>query len=498
MFFLFIFIFQICFFQTVISMEEYLIEQVPYKEHQKFLQNQRDMQRIRKNWSNINKRFNVLPVKYKFSYKHISFFGNITLGSLCFASVLFLKEKYSFSKNIFFVCSLGFLFLPFLISKGQAKKFHYSLTYENMLNNFEKLRAEVFIEKFFSLIDKKTIFIDYYNNFFKKTDFYTYEYDDIRKYKVLMNFFLAKDESEKKNIIKEHFEYLIKIDLDKGRDRESIFFPKNLNKFVILEFSDEQFLQIIDTYYKDRIDEIVDLFNKVYCDRRIENILSRINENILLKILLNQKLSKNIYTYIMENFRFEIVAEINKKQGEISRINEEVEFLNHFEIYENEKREIENTQKQEEQKRRIFFFNGVNLERIFLNNINNPIAFSKLIYNNFFYDYKEIVDFLKHYSKENSSIDKIAEMLSILFNYNSGLSQTNFHKDSKEVFFKIITSLDLLEDKVKKIISSELFTVLEKDFESVLSLKFCYGQTEAVKRYHELLTMLENKNKIVF
>lgn len=198
MFFLFIFIFQICFFQTVISMEEYLIEQVPYKEHQKFLQNQRDMQRIRKNWSNINKRFNVLPVKYKFSYKHISFFGNITLGSLCFASVLFLKEKYSFSKNIFFVCSLGFLFLPFLISKGQAKKFHYSLTYENMLNNFEKLRAEGFIEKVFSLIDKKTIFIDYYINFFKKTDFYTYEYDDIRKYKILMNFFLAKDDLAKK------------------------------------------------------------------------------------------------------------------------------------------------------------------------------------------------------------------------------------------------------------------------------------------------------------
>ena len=290
------------------------------------------------------------------------------------------------------------------------------------------------------------------------------------------------------------------IDQDKKIDTESIFFPKNLNKFVILEFSDEQFLQIIDKYYKDKIDEIVDIFNEVYWEKqkKVENILSRINENILLKILLNQKLSKNIYTYIMENFRFEIVAEINKKQGEISRIKEEVEFLNHFEIYENEKREIENTQKQEEQKRRTLFLNGGNLERIFLNNINNPIAFSKLIYNNFFYDYKEIVDFLKHYSKENSSIDKIAEMLSILFNYNRRLSQTNFHKDSKEVFFKIITSLDLLEDKVKKIISSKLFTVLEKDFESVLSLKFCYGQTEAVKRYHELLTMLENKNKIVF
>lgn len=503
MFFLFIFIFQICFFQTVISMEEYLIEQVLSKEDRKFLQNQRDMQEIRKNWSNINKRFNVLPVKYKFSYKHLVLLNNFNLGMCCgVVPFTFLQYKYSIfkdNKKVLFL-DVFFLFLPFFISKGQAKKIHYSFTYENMLNNFEKLRAEVFIEKFFSLIDKKTIFIDYYNNFFKKTDFYTYEYDDIRKYKVLMNFFLAKDESEKKNIIKEHFEYLIKIDLDKGRDRESIFFPKNLNEFFILEFSDEQFLQIIDTYYKDRIDEIVDLFNKVYCDRRIENILSRINENILLKILLNQKLSKNIYTYIMENFRFEIVAEINKKQGEISRINEEVEFLNHFEIYENEKREIENTQKQEEQKRRICFFNGVNLERIFLNNINNPIAFSKLIYNNFFYDYKEIVDFLKRYSNENSSIDKIAEMLSILFNYNSRLSQTNFHKDSKEVFFKIITSLDLLEDKVKKIISSKLFTVLEKDFESVLSLKFCYGQTEAVKRYHELLTMLENKNKnkIVF
>lgn len=96
MFFLFIFIFQICFFQTVISMEEYLIEQVPYKEHQKFLQNQRDMQRIRKNWSNINKRFNVLPVKYKFSYKHISFFWEYYSWIVMFCFCSFSKREIFF------------------------------------------------------------------------------------------------------------------------------------------------------------------------------------------------------------------------------------------------------------------------------------------------------------------------------------------------------------------------------------------------------------------
>ncbi len=196
----------------------------------------------------------------------------------------------------------------------------------------------------------------------------------------------------------------------------------------------------------------------------------------------------------MENFRFEIVAEINKKQGEVSRIEEEVEFLNCFKNYENEKREIENTQKQEEQKRRTLFLNGLNLETILRKNINNPIALSRLIYNNFYYDYSPIVSFFNNC--DDSHLDNIAKILSYLF------YEENFKIHSggnpKEIFFKIITSTDFSKDAANKVISSKLFRVLEKDFESVLSLKFCYGQTEAVKRYHELLTMLENKNRIVF
>lgn len=410
--------------------------------------------------------------------------------------MLFLNKEYSLSGNYKNIFSFCFLFLPFFISARQAKKIHYSFTYENMLNNFEKLRAEVFTKNFFSLIDRKTIFIDYYMNFFNKTNTFPFKQDNnITKYKVLMNFFLAENESDKKEIIKKYSQYLIMIDQDRTRDGESIFFPKNLNEFLILEFSDEQCLKIIDMYYRDKIDGIVDVFNLGYLkkQKQIENILSHMNEDILLKIVLNQKLSKKIYTYIMENFRFQIVSEINKKQGEVSRI-EEVEFLKHFEIYENEKREIENTQKEEEQKKRALFLEGLNLERFFSPNIYNPIALTRLIYNNFYYDYLPIVSFFKNC--RDSCLDNIAEILSYLFH------EKNFkihpERKPKEIFFKIITSPDLLEDKVKKIIFSKLFEVSENDFEDVLTLKFCYGKKEEIKRYYELLSILEKKNTISF
>lgn len=364
-----------------------------------------------------------------------------------------------------------------------------------MLNNFEKLKVKVFSKNIFSKIDKRKIFIDYYKSFLNKTDTFPFqEENDINKYKVLIKFFLAKNGSVEKEIIKKYFQYVMMIDQDRVTNTESIFFPKNLNKFLILEFSDEECLKIIDIYYKDKIDLLVDVFNEVYLENKnkIKNILSKINEDILLKIVLNEKLSQKIYTYIMENFRFEIIHEINKKYGEVSRIEEEVEFSDDFEMYENNKREIENAQKQEEQKVRAFLFNKLDMKTIFEQNINNHIVFSKLMYNDFFYDYPPIVNFFKDCKED----DEMARILSFLFYYDRR-SISHKNKDSRELFFKIITSPDL-EDKVNKIISSRSFTVLEKDFESVLTLKFCYGKTEAVKQYHGLLSELENKNKILF
>lgn len=500
MFIILLFIFQICFFETLISGDDELFEKSLEKNkcERIFLDNQNKIKEIRVSRPDLNKKYNTLAIKYKFNYQYLSYFSSIGFGLLFFSPFFFLIKKDNISsnyKNIFSICFLSSLFLPLVISVREAKKIHYSFTYENMLNDFEKLKVKVFTKNIFSLIDRKTIFIDYYENFFKKTDtLFTLQGDDINKYKVLMNFFLAKDESAKKEIIKKYFQYVIMIDQDRGIDAGSIFFPEYLNKSLILELSDEQCLKIIKTYYKDKIDSIVDAFNEIYSkeQKKIKNILSDMNEDILLKIVLNQKLSQKIYTYIMENFRYEIVHEINKKYGEVSRIAEEVEFSNNFEIYENNKREIENAQKQEEQEVRAFCFNKLDIETIFEKNINNHIAFSRLIYNNFFYDYLPIVNFFKNCKRD----DNIAEILSLLF-YYARYFISDKNKDSKELFFKIITSPNL-GDRAKKIIFSQLFTVLEKDFESILNLKFCYGKTEAVRRYHELLTELESKNKILF
>lgn len=521
-FIIFLFIFQICFFQTLISGDGKLSEDL-------FLANKNEMKELRLR-NNLKKSCSLSSVRYKFSYQHIDFSSNISLGCLFSASFSLLTKKYFLSKNyknIFFLCYIGSLFLPFFISARKVKNIHYSFTYENMLKNFEKLKVKIFSKNIFSLINKEKIFIDYYINFFKKTDIFSIlqDHDDINKYKALMNFFLVKDESAKKETIKKYFQYVIMIDQDRKTDTKSIFFPEHLDKSLILEFSDGQCLKIIDIYYKNKIDSIVDVFNEIYSGeknkkedilsdinknkinsildgfdemyleckkKKIENILSHINTDILLKIVLNQKLSQEIYTYIMENFRYEIIHEINKKHREVSRIQEEVQFSNDFEIYENNKREIENTQKREEQMVRAFFFDKLDLKTIFEKNINNLIAFPKLIYTYFFYDYLPIVNFFKDCKDD----DEIAKILSILFYYNRYFTSDN-NKDPKEFFFKIITSSDL-GDIAKNLISSEFFKVSEEDFESVLNLKFCYGKTQAVGRYHELLTELKNKHKLLF